>query len=98
MQTCSRCHEQSPDSADDCISCHADLQEFSTTAVSLKQLVDNPRVLKIRINVWDDACPSCQAAQGTYEKTGVPHLPHAGCSHENGCRCSYEPVLDFLFP
>lgn len=98
MQICTRCNAQSPDSASLCVSCKADLKEYSTTAVSLKKLKDNPRVLKIRINVGNDACPACQSEQGTYEKDTVPVLPHPGCSHELGCQCYYEPVLDVLYP
>ena len=94
MQTCSKCNASSPDNARTCVICNADLQEFSTTAVTLKRLQENPRVRAIRISVAGDACSYCYELLQTYPKDQVPSLPHEGCSHENGCRCFYEPVLD----
>lgn len=98
MQTCSRCNAQSSDDAILCQECQSDLREFSTTAVALKNMRENPRIKYIRISVGNDACPSCHAQQGTYPKDSVPVLPHVGCSHENGCRCFYEPYLGEIFP
>jgi hypothetical protein len=94
MQTCSRCNASSPDDALVCVNCHSDLGLFSTTTVALKELQANPRVRSIRISVADDACSYCYEQMETYPKDQVPRLPHAGCSHANGCRCFYEPVLD----
>jgi hypothetical protein len=94
MQTCSKCNASSPDSAQTCIHCNADLQELSATAVALKRLQANPRVKSVRISVANDACPHCYELLKTYPKNKVPTLPHAGCSHANGCRCFYEPVLE----
>ncbi|MEN6409691.1 MAG: hypothetical protein ABFD44_08275 [Anaerolineaceae bacterium] len=98
MQTCSRCNVQSPDDALYCANCRADLREYSTTAVTLKHFKENPRVSHIRVSVYDDCCPTCRAAQGTYEIDQTPRLPHEGCSHGKGCRCFYEPVLNVLYP
>jgi hypothetical protein len=94
MQTCSKCNANSPDNAPRCVNCQADLNEFSTTAVALRRLQANPRVGAIRITVADDACPHCYELLKTYPKDKVPSLPHQGCSHANGCRCFYEPVLE----
>lgn len=98
MQTCSLCYTQSPDSAQACLNCGADLSERSTTAVALQKFKANPRVLNIRLVVDDDACPACQEMSGTYPKDGVPHLPVEGCSSPQGCRCFYEPMLTEIFP
>jgi phage FluMu protein Com len=98
VQTCSLCKTQSPDDALFCNSCNADLAEFSTTAVTLKKLLENPRVKAIRIIVGIDACPTCQQLEGTYSKNDVPKLPVVGCSHDRGCKCYYEPVLDEIYP
>jgi RNA polymerase subunit RPABC4/transcription elongation factor Spt4 len=98
VQTCSRCFTISPDSARVCANCQADLMEFSTTAVTLKKLKENPRVRAIRISVHADDCPVCAAIQATYSKDNVPHLPVEGCSHEDGCRCFFEPVLTEISP
>ena len=94
MLTCSICNASSQDNARYCINCKADLSEFSTTAVALKRMQANARVRAIRISVSNDACPHCYELMNTYPKDQVPGLPHAGCSHENGCRCFYEPVLE----
>jgi len=94
MQTCSKCNASSPDNALVCKNCGADLSGFSLTAAALKSLQANPRVRAIRISVANDACSHCYQLLNTYPKGKVPHLPHEGCSHENGCRCFYEPVLE----
>ena len=94
MQTCSKCNATSPDDALACVNCQADLGLFSSTAVALQRFRENPRVRSIRVTVANDACPYCYELMKTYSKDEVPHLPHEGCSHENGCRCFYEPVLE----
>jgi hypothetical protein len=94
MQTCSKCNASSPDNALLCINCQADLGLYSATAVALASLQANPRVKAIRVTVANDACSYCYELMNTYSKTQVPRLPHSGCSHANGCRCFYEPVLE----
>lgn len=98
MQTCTRCNTTSPDVAKECVHCHASLTEFSAAAVALQNMLKNPRVTAIRISVAGDACPLCFESRGTFAKDAVPALPHEGCSHEGGCRCNYEPVLNEIYP
>ena len=98
MQTCSRCSTESPDSEATCPNCQADLRELSKTAVALKRFQDNTRVLAVHLIVHDDSCPACQQMQGFYDKNKAPRLPIEGCSHEHGCRCFYQPVLEEVFP
>ncbi len=98
MQTCSRCHVQSPDSAKKCIQCGVDLSEWSETAVALMQIQTNPRVIYVRISVAGECCPACRQAEGAYVKETAPKLPVEGCSHSLGCRCFYQPVLDIIYP
>ena len=98
MQICSRCHAQSPNSATRCVSCQADLAQYSTTAQALQRFQNNPRVTAVRISVSNDACPACQQAQGTYPKDQTPRLPIEGCSNGQGCRCFYDPILNEIFP
>ena len=98
MQICSKCNQSSPDNAKTCTQCGADLRKWSQTSVSGKRLLENPRVIYIRISVSDDACPACRQAEGAYAKDSVPELPIEGCSHERGCRCFYQPVLDEIYP
>jgi hypothetical protein len=98
LQTCSRCNASSPDTAKNCVNCNADLGEFSVSAVALKKFRENPRVTSIRINVAHDACPLCYESRGTFGKDAVPALPHEGCSHPQGCRCNYAPVLNEIYP
>jgi hypothetical protein len=94
MQTCSKCNASSPDTAPACVNCKSDLGLFSATAMALKAMQANPRIKAVRVTVANDTCPHCYELLKTYPKNKVPHLPHDGCSHENGCRCFYEPVLD----
>jgi len=98
VQTCSKCHHQSSDSADHCSQCGADLGEWSNTAVSLNKMQDNSRVIYVRISVAGDCCPACRQAEGAYAKEVAPKLPVEGCSHNLGCRCYYQPVLDDIYP
>lgn len=98
MQICSKCHAQSPDSVGTCVNCGVDLGEWSNTAVALKRLQNNPRVIYVRISVANDCCPACRQAEGAYAKDSVPKLPIEGCSHGLGCRCFYQPVLEEIFP
>lgn len=53
---------------------------------------------KVRILTNRDCCPVCQAMDGVYEFDEVPELPIEGCSHPDGCRCYYAPVLDRFGP
>ena len=94
MQTCSKCNASSPDNALTCVHCNADLSEFSATMIALKHMQANARVKAVRVPVAGDACPHCYELMKTYSKDKAPHLPHEACSHENGCRCFYEPVLE----
>jgi hypothetical protein len=80
------------------VNCQVDLQIFSTNAVTLKKFRQNPRVTAIRINVANDACPLCYETRGTFPKDATPALPHEGCSHGLGCRCTYEPILGEIYP
>ncbi len=98
MQTCTRCQAQSPDDAERCTRCGADLSQASATAVALARLRASERVARIRLVVAPDCCPACQAVEGQYEKDRVPHLPVNGCSHALGCRCFYAPALSEIYP
>jgi hypothetical protein len=98
VQTCSKCYTQSPDATDNCINCQADLREFSSRAVALKRFQQNPRVNHVILSIFHDACPACEKLQGAYSKDEAPRLPIEGCSHPNGCRCFYQPVLNDIFP
>jgi hypothetical protein len=88
----------SPDDALLCPNCQANLEEFSETAVALKRFKENDRVRAVRVAVQPDACPACQELQGAYAKDQAPALPAKGCSHPNGCRCFYEPILEVIYP
>lgn len=98
MQTCSKCQALSPDSVTRCTQCGVDLSEWSETAVALKQMQQNPRVIYVRISVAHDCCPACRQVEGAYAKELAPKLPVEGCSHQNGCRCFYQPVLEAIYP
>jgi hypothetical protein len=98
VQICSKCYTESPDAVDNCVNCQAVLGEFSTRVVALKRFQQNPRVDHVILSVFADACPACEKLQGAYNKNEAPRLPVEGCSHPNGCRCFYQPVLNDIFP
>lgn len=72
--------------------------ETQSPTEALKRLQANPRVRDIRLVVSADCCPVCAAQEGTYTKEEAPSLPVEGCSHTNGCRCFYEPMLNIIYP
>ena len=98
MQTCSLCNASSPDQASQCVNCRADLSEYSTTTQALKRFQGNSRVKAVTVVSAFDACSYCYEQLGTYSVDEVPPLPHKGCSHTNGCRCFYIPVLNDIYP
>jgi hypothetical protein len=98
MQTCSKCHTQMLDSVAKCKNCDAELNDWSTTSVALKRIQANPRVNYVRVSVAHDCCPACRDIEGAYAKDAVPKLPVEGCSHNLGCRCFYQPVLEEIYP
>lgn len=63
----------------------------------LAQLRANPRVELVRVAGPDD-CSTAQSVQGVYSKIDVPMLPVEGCSRAGGCICTYEPVLNDIYP
>jgi hypothetical protein len=43
-----------------------------------------------------DSCYVCASLNGRkWRIEEAPELPHTECTHEYGCRCLYQPVLDF---
>jgi hypothetical protein len=60
--------------------------------------IRNGLATKVRILVNADCCPVCRSFEGAYELDNVPALPQEGCSHPQGCRCYYAPVLDRFGP
>ena len=65
---------------------------------ALKKIREGGIATKVRILTALDCCPACSAHEGAYEFDSVPELPVEGCSHPEGCRCFYAPVLDRFGP
>ncbi len=63
----------------------------------LAKLQSNPRVELVRV-AGPDNCSTAQTVQGVYAKSEVPVLPVEGCSRRGGCICTYEPVLNDIYP
>ena len=63
----------------------------------LKRMRENPRVSSIRLAAPDD-CLFGLSLQGVYEKDNLPELPRKECSRAGGCICTYEPVLNTVYP
>ena len=72
--------------------------DSKSPASALKRFQENSRVRDVRVVVSADCCPVCAAHEGTYDKEEAPSLPVEGCSHPNGCRCFYEPMLNIIYP
>jgi len=53
---------------------------------------------RVRVMASRDSCPVCVELAGAYTFDEAPLLPQEGCSHPQGCRCHYEPVLDRFGP
>jgi len=63
----------------------------------LAKLKANPRSSVIRVAA-PEQCNVGQTVQGVYSKDHVPALPIEGCSLEHGCICTYEPILEEIYP
>jgi hypothetical protein len=64
----------------------------------LKKIRDGKVATGVRILAHYDCCPVCRALEGAYGFEDVPALPAEGCSHPEGCRCYYAPILDMFGP
>jgi hypothetical protein len=51
-------------------------------------------VSQVEILCTADSCPTCKATSGIYPIANVPLLPIKNCTHDQGCRCCYLPVVD----
>jgi hypothetical protein len=58
----------------------------------------NDRIIYVRVSVAHNCCPACRQIEGAYAKETAPRLPVEGCSHNLGCRCFYQPVLEEIYP
>jgi hypothetical protein len=65
---------------------------------TLTRIREGAIATKVRILANHDCCPVCRAHEGAFAFDEVPALPLEGCSHPNGCRCMYAPVLDLRGP
>ncbi len=63
----------------------------------LARLRENPRVVHVRLAAPGD-CLLGLSLQGVYDKDNVPAIPRKECSRPGGCICTYEPILDTIYP
>lgn len=63
----------------------------------LARMRTNPRVAHIRLAAPED-CLFGLTIQGVYDKENVPSIPRKECSRPGGCICTYEPVLNTIYP
>ena len=66
-------------------------------ALMLERMRANSRVAQIRLAAPED-CLFGLSIQGVYDKESVPDLPRKECSRPGGCICTYEPVLNTIYP
>ncbi|HEZ1548087.1 hypothetical protein ACTFHU_04645 [Neisseria meningitidis] len=49
---------------------------------------------EVELSCCPDGCEFCKSEDGKiYKSSDAPVLPHAHCTHEQGCRCCYLPVI-----
>lgn len=49
---------------------------------------------EVELSCCPDSCEFCKSEDGKiYKSSDAPVLPHAHCTHEQGCRCCYLPVI-----
>lgn len=60
----------------------------------LKNYAEMEFVTRVEILCNDDSCRACKAAARKYLIKNAPLIPLNGCTHENGCRCCYSPIVD----
>ncbi|HSH04691.1 MAG TPA: hypothetical protein VLL52_19420 [Anaerolineae bacterium] len=75
-----------------------DLEKLTKKHREALEKIKSGLATKVRILTNRDCCPACQAMEGAYDFDEAPELPTEGCSHPNGCRCYYAPVLDRFGP
>jgi hypothetical protein len=50
----------------------------------------------VKIMTGPDSCLTCQSfANSVYSPDEAPLIPIAGCTHPEGCRCAYTPVMTY---
>ncbi len=50
----------------------------------------------VRIDVAPGSCAQCLMYVGkVYQPDDIPRIPLATCSHSEGCRCAYRPVMTY---
>lgn len=64
----------------------------ATHAETLARFRSNGDITGVRILCAPDSCAACRRYAGDYTLASIPALPHAACSHPNGCRCTYAPI------
>jgi hypothetical protein len=72
--------------------------QMKQTLARLTEAFYRHQLCAIRIESGPGACEECKRACGEYHPLRVPRLPHAQCSHDLGCRCSYRPVANGSVP
>lgn len=80
------------------ISDKAVAKRMAEADAALKRMQENPRISKIVVVVPGDACPACMEVFGTYPKDETPRLPMDACTHPLGCRATYQPFIEELYP
>jgi len=61
----------------------------------LKDILNiDPRLLRgVEIHAADDCCPYCRKFKNkVFDFKNIPVLPHSGCTHKMGCRCTIYPM------
>lgn len=81
MRICSLCMTSASNAVQVGANYGADIARQSAAATVMSRLRGNTRISRIRLIVYEDTCPACEANEGDFDMMSVPDLPGLGCSH-----------------
>jgi hypothetical protein len=92
---CPLCRTPNPEHALYCTACRRPLENhYRHARVTFTHDYDNALINGVFLMRRTDSCPACQSLQGkTFLPWKLPRIPVVGCTHPDGCRCSYMPQM-----
>ncbi|MHB1005262.1 MAG: double zinc ribbon domain-containing protein [Chloroflexota bacterium] len=96
---CPACGTANADYADRCKQCGKTLDNYwRRETAQFTRDYDTGFINSVFIMRRADSCPECQKLQNlNYMPWELPRLPHEACTHPEGCRCTYMPVMRMSF-
>jgi hypothetical protein len=96
---CPACGAANADYASKCKQCGKTLDNYWRREMAqFTRDYDTGFINAVFIMRRTDSCPECQKLQNlNYMPWELPRLPHEACTHPEGCRCHYMPVMRMSF-